>query len=356
MIYLTMGLEDSNERAHGSARPFSGSSSSSGGHRAGSELFVCFPSRTHINLLPKPILSPGRSGDPTKRLRSSAGRGQSSPMFSIQTNGRSEGRNKNSEYEIEEPSSPKVTCAGQVRVKPRQCKSWQSVMAEIEKLHGQKQRKNSFSRAGKSGGTPVSSPSRALQQPKWSQVVGLKKDVVQFITTLRNLRVDLGCFGASSVSTDDEEEDEEDDEARRPSTSGTVFAKWFMILQDSDDRKEAKPESSSVGSRNEIVEASPRDSNEEPTVVPPPNALLLMRCRSAPAPSLKTDSEISGHKDEEDCSLSCNGKKKSPSNAVVLMRCQTDFSKLSLEVSKETWVSKKDFTRHSFLRSVSLKG
>lgn len=345
-----MGLEDSNERAHGSARPFSGSSSSSGGHRAGSELFVCFPSRTHMNLLPKPILSPGRSGDPAKRLRSSAGRGQSSPMFSIQTNGRSEGRNKNSEYEIEEPSSPKVTCAGQVRVKPRQCKSWQSVMAEIEKLHGQKQRKNSFSRAGKSGGTPVSSPGRALQQPKWSQVVGLKKEVVQFITALRNLRVDLGCFGASSVSTDDEEE-EEDDEARRPSTSGTVFAKWFMILQDSDDRKEAKPETSSVRSSNETAEASPGDSNEEPAV-PPPNALLLMRCRSAP--SLNTDSEITGRQ-AEDCSLG-NGKKKSPSNAVVLMRCETDFSKLSLEVSKETWVSKRDFTNQSFMRSVSLKG
>lgn len=345
-----MGLEDGHERAHGSARPFSGSSS--GGHRAGSELFVCFPSRTHMNLLPKPILSPGRSGDPAKRLRSGAGRGQSSPMFSIQTKGRSEGRNKNSEYELEEPSSPKVTCAGQVRVKPRQCKSWQSVMAEIEKLHGAKQRKNSFSRAGKSGGTPVSSPGRALQQPKWSQVVGLKKEVVQFITALRNLRVDLGCFGAPSVSTDDEEEEEEEDEARRPSTSSTVFAKWFMILQDSDDRKEAKPETSSVRSSTETAEeASPGDSNEEPAV-PPPNALLLMRCRSAP--SLNTDSDIAGRK-AEDCSLS-NAKKKSPSNAVVLMRCDTDFSKLSLEVSKETWVSKRDFTHQTFMRSVSLKG
>lgn len=349
-----MGLEDGNERAHGSARPFSGGSSSSGGgHRAGSELFVCFPSRTHMNLLPKPILSPGRSGDPAKRLRSSAGRGQSSPMFSIQTNGRSEGRNKNSEYEIEEPSSPKVTCAGQVRVKPRQCKSWQSVMAEIEKLHGAKQRKNSFSRAGKSGGTPVSSPGRVLQQPKWSQVVGLKKEVVQFITALRNLRVDLGCFGASSVSTDDEEEEEEDDEARRPSTSGTVFAKWFMILQDSDDRKEAKPETSSVRSSTETAEeVLPGDSNEEPAV-PPPNALLLMRCRSAPSLNY-TDSDITGRQ-AEDCSLS-NAKNKSPSNAVVLMRCETDFSKLSLEVSKETWVSKRDFTHQTFMRSVSLKG
>lgn len=349
-----MGLEDGNERAHGSARPFSGSSSSSGGgHRAGSELFVCFPSRTHMNLLPKPILSPGRSGDPAKRLRSSAGRGQSSPMFSIQTNGRSEGRNKNSEYEIEEPSSPKVTCAGQVRVKPRQCKSWQSVMAEIEKLHGAKQRKNSFSRAGKSGGTPVSSPGRVLQQPKWSQVVGLKKEVVQFITALRNLRVDLGCFGASSVSTDDEEEEEEEDEARRPSTSGTVFAKWFMILQDSDDRKEAKPETSSVRSSTETAEeVLPGDSNEEPAV-PPPNALLLMRCRSAPSLNY-TDSDITGRQ-AEDCSLS-NAKNKSPSNAVVLMRCETDFSKLSLEVSKETWVSKRDFTHQTFMRSVSLKG
>lgn len=306
-----------------------------------------------MNLLPKPILSPGRSGDPAKRLRSSAGRGQSSPMFSIQTNGRSEGRNKNSEYEIEEPSSPKVTCAGQVRVKPRQCKSWQSVMAEIEKLHGTKQRKNSFSRAGKSGGTPVSSPGRVLQQPKWSQVVGLKKEVVQFITALRNLRVDLGCFGASSVSTDDEEEEEEDDEARRPSTSGTVFAKWFMILQDSDDRKEAKPETSSVRSSTETAEeVLPGDSNEEPAV-PPPNALLLMRCRSAPSLNY-TDSDIAGRQ-AEDCSLS-NAKKKSPSNAVVLMRCETDFSKLSLEVSKETWVSKRDFTHQTFMRSVSLKG
>jgi len=96
----------------------------------------------------------------------------------------------------------------------------------------------------------------------------------------------------------------------------------------------------------------PGDSKEEPAV-PPPNALLLMRCRSAPSLNY-TDSDIAGCQ-AEDCSLS-NAKKKSPSNAVVLMRCETDFSKLSLEVSKETWVSKRDFTHQTFMRSVSLKG
>jgi len=80
--FLTMGLEDDNENAHGSARPFSSSSSSNdNGHHAGSKIFVCFQSRTHMNLLPKPILRLGRSDNPANRLRRGANRGKLSPMI-----------------------------------------------------------------------------------------------------------------------------------------------------------------------------------------------------------------------------------------------------------------------------------
>ncbi|GLJ49757.1 hypothetical protein SUGI_1056460 [Cryptomeria japonica] len=305
----------------------------SDGHRAGSELFVCFPSRTTMSLMPKPILSPGRNGDPSKRVRNGASRGQSSPMFSIPSK-------KNSEYQAEEPTSPKVTCAGQVRVKPsKQCKSWQSVMAEIEKLHSHKQRRR----------VSTSSPGR---QRSLAQVVGFKKDLLHFVTALRNLRVDFGCFGAPAVSTDDDDEEEEEDEeeAKEATASGTFLAKWFMMLQDNDDRNlnNFDPKSVAVVAEN---------SNQEPEApaVPPPNALLLMRCRSAPS---RASLDVQGVKaeDREGKGMS-DFKKKSPPAAVVLRRCEPDFAAmLSMDVSKETWVNRRDFNHHSFLRSVSLKG
>ncbi|KAG4969014.1 hypothetical protein JHK87_034665 [Glycine soja] len=117
-------MESDRERPH---RSTSSSSSTS-------ELFVCFTSRlssSSMKLSSKSILSPSRSRDPpqislssslSRRLRSNGsikgggGGGQASPMFPTGGGGKRRG---GCGFENPEPSSPKVTCIGQVRVKTK---------------------------------------------------------------------------------------------------------------------------------------------------------------------------------------------------------------------------------------------
>lgn len=92
-----------------------------------SELFVCFTSRlssSSMKLSSKSILSPSRSRDQpqislssslSRRLKSNGSMkgGQASPMFPTG------GKKRGCGFENPEPSSPKVTCIGQVRVRQR---------------------------------------------------------------------------------------------------------------------------------------------------------------------------------------------------------------------------------------------
>ncbi|WJX73227.1 hypothetical protein P8452_57035 [Trifolium repens] len=92
-----------------------------------SELFVCFTSRlssSSMKLSSKSILSPSRSRDQpqislssslSRRLKSNGSMkgGQASPMFPTG------GKKRGCGFENPEPSSPKVTCIGQVRVKTK---------------------------------------------------------------------------------------------------------------------------------------------------------------------------------------------------------------------------------------------
>ncbi|KAJ1423155.1 hypothetical protein SESBI_12597 [Sesbania bispinosa] len=92
-----------------------------------SELFVCFTSRlssSSMKLSSKSILSPSRGRDPpqislssslSRRLKSNGSMkgGQASPMFPTG------GKRRGVGFENPEPSSPKVTCIGQVRVKTK---------------------------------------------------------------------------------------------------------------------------------------------------------------------------------------------------------------------------------------------
>ena len=164
------------------------------------DLLVCFPSRAHLTLMPKPICSPARPSEPSKRhqhqhhqhhhnhphhLKKSSTRngGQASPLLWAKT--------KPMGTEISEPTSPKVTCAGQIKVrhKTSSCKNWQSVMEEIERIHNNKKHK---------------------KRPTWVEALGFKKEIMQFLTCLRSIRFDFRCFGSfpeSGNTSDDEEED-----------------------------------------------------------------------------------------------------------------------------------------------------
>ncbi|KAL2893869.1 hypothetical protein RDABS01_009778 [Bienertia sinuspersici] len=306
------------------------------------DLLVCFPSRAHLTLTPKPICSPSRPSEPNKRpnhnrhlkrinTRPSGGSsgGPNSPLMWA--------KNNQIRQEVAEPTSPKVTCAGQIKVRPRSsaaaCKSWQSVMEEIERIHNRTKDK---------------------KKSKWAESFGFKKDVMNFLTCLRNIRFDFRCFGGfpqpDIVSSDDEEEEDDDEfdddefeicEEDHPgnniitdisnsndnNANNAVFSKWFMVLQENNQ------------GNKDITLVQKEDMEDSSPAVPPPNALLLMRCRSAPAKSWLEEKELEDKQEEiEQVKEDNNNDKKKRESLAILMKYDADFYKLSSEISQETWV------------------
>ncbi|KAJ8539436.1 hypothetical protein K7X08_013688 [Anisodus acutangulus] len=275
------------------------------------DLLVCFPSRAHLTLMS----SPATHHHHLKRsnTRGIGPAGQASPMLWA----------KSKRTEISEPTSPKVTCAGQIKVrtKPKSCKikSWQSVMEEIEKLHVKKHRKK--------------------KKPVWMESVGFKKDAMQLLTCLRNIRFDFRCFGSFNsdetdiITSDDDQEDEEEFQGNEnEEVSRTVFSKWFMVLQENQKTEETE---------YSVFE----DNNDGPSFAPPPpNALLLMRCRSAPTKSLleqKHDDEYDyddERKNEKSRMEELESTEKNKKKSLVVMRYGSDLYKFSSDIAKENWV------------------
>ncbi|KAK6257393.1 hypothetical protein QUC31_000852 [Theobroma cacao] len=311
------------------------------------DLLVCFPSRAHLTLMPKPICSPARPSEPNKRhhhhhhqhhhrllkkssIRNGGGAGgQASPLLWA--------KNKQMGSEIAEPTSPKVTCAGQIKVRSKtsSCKSWQSVMEEIERIHNSRQRK---------------------KRPSWLESLGFKKEVMQFLTCLRSIRFDFRCFGSfpqSDITTDDEDEEHEVyqenlNHAESNETSRTIFSKWFMVLQENQNKGFRKDEKKEKERSHDV---------DDQAAVPPPNALLLMRCRSAPAKSwleenrVVEENEESTENEEEEEEYNKRDEKKTKNlrslmeeenrkkkESLVVMRYDPDFYKISSDIAKETWL------------------
>jgi len=311
------------------------------------DLLVCFPSRAHLTLMPKPICSPARPLEPSKphqnrhhhrqqrphHLKKSSPRGggsRASPLLWTKT--------RQMDSELSEPTSPKVTCAGQIKVrhKASSCKNWQSVMEEIERIH--------ISR-------------KSTKKSTWLDSLGFKKDIMQFLTCLRNIRFDFRCFGSfpaqSDITSNDEEEYEEYGEYQEnhvgvdgridKEDSRTIFSKWFMMLQENQN--------STTGFFKEDAKQKERSCNDESLAapsVPPPNALLLMRCRSAPAKSWQEEEEEEEEEEQDRKQEEKKGKnlkalmeeegKNSKKENLVVMSYDTDFYKLSTDIAKETWV------------------
>ncbi|XP_010459964.1 PREDICTED: uncharacterized protein LOC104740924 [Camelina sativa] len=290
-----------------------------GGKSSGysADLMVCFPSRTHLSLPSKSISSPSNSFN----------RRQNAPhhrrsLSKLSTSGVRQNRGGGREI-AEEPTSPKVTCAGQIKVRPSKggnggSKNWQSLMAEMEKIHRSKSESKFF---------------------------GIKKDVLGFLTCLRDLSFDFRCFGAFppvDVISDDDEEEEEEEEDEEDESSGTVFSKWFMVLHEKQNNEECVDEKENAFSDVE-------------TAVPPPNALLLMRCRSAPVKNWLEEKEAeteeggntekqSGEKEEENDTvrkkkdLRSLMEEETKKMNLVVMDYDTNYYKLSADIAKETWV------------------
>ncbi|XP_023537819.1 uncharacterized protein LOC111798734 [Cucurbita pepo subsp. pepo] len=201
------------------------------------DLLVCFPARSPLTLLPKPICSPARPPSESHRRHQKrptpVGAAQASPLLWAKEL-------------ASEPTSPKVTCAGKIKIRPT-TKNWRSVMEEIERIHKKKKKK----------------------LPNQNQnPLRFKREIVNILSCFRGFRFDFRCFRGfhQSVITSEEEQEDgdgdgecESEEEPNKGSRRTMFAEWFMIVQ---EKEETKP-------RNNIS-----------CSVPPPNALLLMRCRS----------------------------------------------------------------------------
>ncbi|GLJ26388.1 hypothetical protein SUGI_0508670 [Cryptomeria japonica] len=282
------------------------------GYRAGSELFVCFTSRqTSVRLGgSKSVLSPGRteklrepSCSSSRRLRSNGSKGQSSPMFpNLPYN--LTGRKKNGGFETQEPSSPKVTCIGQVRVKSKQNK----------RLNG---RQNVL----KSPDREDCMPHKSHQ--KWVHMFGFRKEVsFNICEALRSFGAEFNCFvpcGGSASSTSPSSK------GNKETSCGAVFAKWFMVLQDGDEKKAAAEAESQQRMAGEEFASICREIQPSRPII---TELGRPSIKEVSRPSIKDLGRLSISEDEmqvdEDVVPVCP-----PKNALLLMRCRSDPLRIS---------------------------
>ncbi|XP_062194363.1 uncharacterized protein LOC133897591 [Phragmites australis] len=313
------------------------------GGTAPTDLLVCFPARQHLALMPKPICSPSR----TTMNKAAAARRRQVPGASVAGGVRARGsspmfRGSNAKQTAEdddEPQSPKVTCAGQIKVgrpkKPRTAaaaagkngkegggggRSWLTVVEEIEQLHGRRKKMG------------------------WLETVGIRRDALPFLGgALRSLLLKARCFGSlhgaveSSTDDDDGAVANEGEHGAGGSAAASVFSKWLMVLEGGQEALE-----------QDSGEDDERQSKEtdECSSAPPPNALLLMRCRSAPAKGLSrrgTGEPPAGEVEQEKGSADAvpgdgHDSTEEDRGELVFVSTAPGFLKLSIDIAQETWV------------------
>ncbi|OEL22694.1 hypothetical protein BAE44_0016286 [Dichanthelium oligosanthes] len=276
-----------------------------GSNGAATDLLVCFPSRAHLALMPpKAICSPSRpsASEPVKRRHSTSRAGPMPPsgLYKSAT-ARNPSRRAADAPVDEEPSSPKVTCVGQIKARPAKPKG-----------------------LGDGG--------KKAKKAKWLQALGIKKDAMALLDALHGaFRFNVaGCFGSfpgavgvGYTSGEDDDEEEGEERAEKETEHGAALARWFMVLE----------EGKMVSTKNQ---QNQEEEDKEQDAVPPANALMLMRCRSAPAKGLARRLEA------EDCEDAKSAKKtpeeEKEKESLVLMTYSPDFFKVSLDIAKETWI------------------
>nr|GMC72572.1 histone-lysine N-methyltransferase SETD1B [Ipomoea batatas] len=312
------------------------------------ELFVCFTSRLSSSSsmkISKSILSPGRARDPSVSLSNSLSRrlrsngsikaGQASPMFP------SSAKKRGSGFENPEPSSPKVTCIGQVRVKTKKKVKHSRSLRRSGDLSFRKveQTQEGMNLSEERERDRVClqnqrSSSVHYQQQECSVPHRNQRWVHLPLTICEALRAEFSCLfpcRSSCFSTNEREKQEKGNGSREHDhnrqqeeqrSCGAVFARWLVALQDGeggkgreielvvaggDDDEEriaGRPSTTMRSSRSrrhvfediefkdESFVAQKGDGEEEAVeeeekgrvsiCIPPKNALLLMRCRSDP--------------------------------------------------------------------------
>ncbi|CAN4102931.1 unnamed protein product [Withania somnifera] len=310
-----------------------------------SELFTCFTSRlssasTSTSMkFSKSILSPGRARDgplslPTslsRRLRTNGSiKGshcQASPMFPTT------GKKRGPGFENPEPTSPKVTCIGQVRVKTKKKVkqsrslsrrrsgsgevSFRKVEQVPEAFNQTDDRQLLRNQRYSQGNSSVHYQQQECVSHRNQRWVHLPLTICE---ALRAFGEEFSCLfpcKSSCFSTNEREKEEKgcrggDNNEQR--SCGAVFARWLVAVQDGEGGKrrdielvvasgeEETTETAAMHSamrssrrrhvfedfefKDEIVEIESGGGNEEKgrvsICIPPKNALLLMRCRSDP--------------------------------------------------------------------------
>ncbi|XP_019194271.1 PREDICTED: FK506-binding protein 5-like isoform X2 [Ipomoea nil] len=313
------------------------------------ELFVCFTSRLSSSSsmkLSKSILSPGRARDPSVSLSTSLSRrlrsngsikaGQASPMFP------SSAKKRGSAFENPEPSSPKVTCIGQVRVKTKK------KVKHSRSLSTRRSGDLSFRKVEQAQDGMNLSEERdrlCLQNQRSSSVHYQQQECAPHrnqrwvhlpLTICEALRAEFSCLfpcRSSCFSTNEREKEEKGNGSKDNShhngqqqqqeqrSCGAVFARWLVAVQDGEGGKgreielvvaggddeeritAGRPSTTMRSSRSRrhvfedidfkdesfVTQKGDREEEKEEEekarvsiCIPPKNALLLMRCRSDP--------------------------------------------------------------------------
>ncbi|XP_024979122.1 uncharacterized protein LOC112516343 [Cynara cardunculus var. scolymus] len=247
----------------------------------------------------KSILSPGRAAgggggrDPpnnlstslSRRLRNSGSiKGGASPAMFPTT------AKKRGSFENPEPSSPKVTCIGQVRVKTKK--------KQAKKLR-------TLSRRHSSG--EVSFRKLEHHQESWPAPVTEQRSNQKWVHLPVTICDALRAFGSEfsclfPCRTEREKEEKMVAAENDRSSCGAVFARWLVAVQDGDgggerdielvvEEDDEEEEESFKKPRRHVFEdleiindriEGHKDESRMSICIPPKNALLLMRCRSDP--------------------------------------------------------------------------
>ncbi|KAK7855049.1 hypothetical protein CFP56_029839 [Quercus suber] len=314
-----------------SERPYrTTSTNSSSNSSTTSELFICFTSRlsssSSMKLSSKSILSPGRTREPSqislssslsRRLRSNGSMkgGQASPMFPTGA------KRRGCAFENPEPSSPKVTCIGQVRVKTKKqgkklrTRSKRRGEASFRRVEQQNTSLNVTQQEVNVQNNSQFQSQQLLQQQQQQQQQQHECSPhrnqrwvhlpVTICEGLRAFGAEFNCFlpCRSSCMREKEEKAERSEGGGNGSSCGAVFARWLVAMQENEAKggreielvvgeEESETESVRRKSRREIfegieikeerIEEEDQEEGRVSICIPPKNALLLMRCRSDP--------------------------------------------------------------------------
>lgn len=354
-----------------------------------SELFICFASRLSSSSsmkISKSILSPGRARDPpvslstslSRRLRSNGSMkgGQASPMFPAGGGGGG-GKKRGCAFENPEPSSPKVTCIGQVRVKTKKKKnkakqtrslsrrrsgggggevSFRKVEQQGHDLLGNSEENVQVMRGQR---YPPSNSSTHFQQPGGGDCIPPHRNQrwvhlpVTICEALRTFGAEFSCLfpcrSSSCFSTNEREEEKlknaaaEDERRRRrrrreegaagndggESSCGAVFARWFVALQDCEGRQQGREIELVVGGEEEEEED---DDDEEEEKNERPSMRRSSRRHVFENIEFKENDdfeEVKGGENDEEEKEARLSICIPPKNALLLMRCRSDPMKMA---------------------------